>query len=148
MPDLETVNRGTNDVSLLLGLGDGSFRRQLRIRVGRTPVQLALEDVDGEGTIDLVTANRGSKSLTVMLNGADARQPIVCLVPRVARRTLAAARRLVTAAKCRLAPVRRKYSKRVRRGRVIAISPAPGTRLVADSPVTLLVSRGPKPALR
>ena len=142
--DIVSANRGTNDVSVLLGLPDGSFREQPRLRVGRTPIQLALEDLDGEGTLDLVTANRRSKSVTVMLNGADAPQPIVCLVPPAARRTVATARRMLEAARCRLGTIRRKYSKRVRRGRVIALIPVPGARLPADTAVTLLVSRGPR----
>ena len=142
--DIVSANRGTNDVSVLLGLPDGTFRRQFRVRVGRTPVQLALEDLDGEGTVDLVTANRRSKSVTVMLNGADAPQPIVCLVPRAARRTVATARLMLEAAHCRLGTIRRRYSKRVRRGRVIALAPVPGARLPADTAVTLLVSRGPR----
>lgn len=139
--DLVAANRGTNDVSVLLGELDGGFRPQFRVRVGRTPIGLALEDLDGLGTLDLVTANRRSKTVTVMLNGADAPQPAVCLVPGVARRKVAVAQRLVAAANCK-AMVRRKYSSRVKRGRVIAISPLPGTRLPPDSPVTLLVSRG------
>ena len=142
--DLTTANRGTNDVSVLPGTGEGQFREQVRFRVGRTPTRLAIDDLDGEGTLDLVTANRNSKSLTVMLNGADAPQPVVCLVPRVVRRTLAVARRLVGAANCTAGPVRRKYSKRLRRGRVIAVSPPPGTRLPTDGRVTLLVSKGRK----
>ena len=142
--DIATVNRGTNDVSVLLGTSDGGFRPQFRLRVGRTPVAFALEDLDGEGTPDLVTANRGSKTITVLLTGADAPQPIVCLVPGVARRKLAVARRLVGAANCKVARVRRKYSNRVRRDRVIAVTPLPGTRLPRDSSVTLLVSRGPR----
>jgi hypothetical protein len=142
--DIATANRGTNDVSVLLGIADGRFRPQVRIRVGRTPVRLALEDLDGGGRLDLITANRSSKSVTVMLNGADAPQPVVCLVPRVARRKLAVAQRLLTAANCHVARVRRKFSNRVKRGRVIAVSPLPGTLLPVDSSVTLLVSRGPK----
>jgi hypothetical protein len=147
-PDVETANSETNDVSILLGLGDGRLRPQVRIKVGRMPTKLAVDDLDGEGTPDLVTVNRRSKSLTVMLSGANARQPVVCLVPTVARRTLAVARRLAAAGHCTVASVRRKYSKRLRRGRVIAVDPRPGTRLPADSAVTLLVSRGPKPSLR
>jgi hypothetical protein len=142
--DLATVNRGTNDVSILTGFGDGRFGQQTRVRVGRTPVGVAVEDLDGEGTYDLATANRGSRSLTVMLNGADAPQPTVCRVPTVARRTLPAARRLVTAANCRIARVRRKFSRRVPRGQVIAVSPLAGTRLPVGSAVTVLVSRGPR----
>ena len=140
--DLVTANRGANDVSALLGLGDGQFQQQARVRVGRTPIGLGIDDLDADGTLDLVAANRGSKTVTVLLNGADAPQPVVCLVPGVARRTLATARRLVGAANCRVGSVRRKYSKRVRRGRVISVSPQPGPRAPVDTPVTLLVSRG------
>jgi FG-GAP-like repeat/PASTA domain len=142
--DLVTANRGANDVSILLGVGDGQFQQQSRLRVGRAPTGLAIADLDADGTLDLVIANRGSKTATVMLNGVDAPQPVVCLVPGVARRTLAVARRLVAAANCRVGSVRRKYSKRVRRGRVISVSPQPRTRAPVDTAVTLLVSKGRK----
>jgi hypothetical protein len=144
MSDIVTANRGTNDVSVLLGLDDGRFRQQFRVHVGRTPVDLVAEDLDGEGSVDLVTANRSSRSVTVLLQGADAPQPAVCLVPGVARRKLAVARRVVGAAHCHVARVRQRYSNRIRRGRVISVSPVPGTRLPVDSSVTLLVSRGPR----
>jgi hypothetical protein len=142
--DLVTANRGTNDVSVLLGLGDGRFGQQTRIRVGKAPVGLAIDDLDADGANDLVAANRLSKSVTILLNGVDAPQPVVCLVPGVARRTLAVARQLVEAANCKVAGVRRKYSARVRRGRVISVTPLPGTRHPVETAVTLLVSRGPK----
>jgi hypothetical protein len=145
MLDLVTANRGTNDVSILLGLGDGQFRPESRVRVGKGPVGMAIEDLDSLGSNDLVTANRLSKSVTVLLNGADAPQPVVCLVPAVARRKLAVARRLVGSAHCKVAALRRKYSRRVKKGRVISVSPVPGSRRPVDTPVTLLVSRGPKP---
>jgi hypothetical protein len=142
--DIVTANRGSNDISILRGVGDGTFEAQSRVKVGRTPSALGADDLDADGTTDLVVSNRGSKSVTVLLNGADAPQPTVCLVPRVVRRTLAVARRLLTRAHCTLAPARRKYSNRVKRGRVIAQRPLLGTRLPEASRVTLLVSRGPK----
>ena len=140
--DLVTANRGTNDISVLLASGNGQFGAQTRFRTGRTPTGLAADDLDGDGNLDLVTANRGSKSVNVLLYGADAPRPVVCLVPMVARRTLVKARQLVTGAKCKLGATRRKYSNRVRRGRVIAVTPPAGTRLPVDSTVTLLISRG------
>jgi hypothetical protein len=142
--DVVTANRGSNDISILEGVGDGTFQAQPRIKVGRTPTAIGSVDLDLDGTTDLVVSNQGSKSVTVLLNGADAPQPTVCLVPRVARRTLAAARRLLTRAHCTLAPLRRKYSNRVKRGRVIAQRQVPGTRLPERSRVSLLVSRGPR----
>jgi hypothetical protein len=143
--DLVTANRGTNDVSILLGREDGGFGSQTRVRVGKRPVAMAIDDLNSDGTSDLVTANRLSRSATVLLNGVDAPQPVICLVPRVAGRKLAVAQRLITAANCRMTHLRRKYSKRVRRGRVIAVTPLGGMRLPVGSAVALLVSRGPKP---
>lgn len=142
--DILTVNRGTNDVSILPGRGDGTFGAESRIRVGRAPSGLRAEDLNGDGINDLVVANGKSKSVFVLLNGLDAPQPTVCLVPRVARRKLAVARGIVTRAHCTVAAIRRKYSKRVRRNRVIAQSPVPGVRAPEGAPVTLIVSRGPR----
>jgi beta-lactam-binding protein with PASTA domain len=65
-------------------------------------------------------------------------------VPNVVRRTLQTARGIVARARCTVGSVRRKYSKRVRRGRVIAQVPVPRTRLPEGSRVALLVSRGPR----
>jgi hypothetical protein len=142
--DLVTANRGTNDLSILQGLDDGQFGSEERVKVGKAPVALAVEDLNADGLNDLATANRLSKSVTVLLNGADAPQPLVCLVPGVTRRTLAVARRLVAGAHCKVTSVRRKHSGRVRKGPVISISPVSGTRRPVDTSVTLLVSRGPK----
>ena len=143
--DIVTANRGTNDFSILAGIGNGRFQEESRVKVGKGPVDLAIEDLNADGLNDLVTANRAARSVTVLLNGADAPQPVVCLVPRVTRRTLAVARRLVAAAHCKVTSVRRAYSRRVKKGKVISLTPVPGARRPVDTPVTLLVSRGRKP---
>jgi hypothetical protein len=143
--DIVTANRGTNDVSILHGIGNGRFQAEERVKVGKGPVGLALEDLNADGLNDLVTANRQARSVPILLNGTDAPQPVVCLVPRVARRTLAVARRLVAAAHCKVASVPRTYSRRVKKGKVISVTPAPGARRPVDTPVTRLVSRGRKP---
>jgi FG-GAP-like repeat len=142
--DILTVNRGTNDVSVLAGRGDGAFAAETRIRVGRAPAALRADDLNGDGANDLVVANGVSKSVTVLLTGADAPQPTVCLVPRVVRRKLAVARGLVARAHCTVSRVQRKYSRRVRRNRVIAQAPVPGARAPEGTPVALVVSRGPR----
>lgn len=142
--DIVTANRGTNDISALIGSGNALYRPQTRFAVGRMPTALDLDDLDGDGNLDLVSGNKRSKSVSVLLYNANAPRPVVCLVPQVANRTLVRARRLVTDANCKLGPTRRSYSSRVRRGRVIAVSPVAGTRLPVDSTVTLLVSRGRK----
>ena len=70
--------------------------------------------------------------------------PVTCRVPNVRRKKLRAARSAITKAHCRVSKVRRKASKRIKRGRVISQSPKAGTRLPNRGKVNLVVSRGPK----
>ena len=120
------------------------LRPQTRIKVGRQARRPARDDLDGDG----LERPRDSKpalgqAVTVLLNGADAPQPVVCLVPRVARRKLVVARRLVGSAHCKVDSVRRRYSGRVRRGtRDRDSARLAGTRRPDRTPVSLLVSRG------
>jgi Divergent InlB B-repeat domain/PASTA domain len=66
-----------------------------------------------------------------------------CVVPALQRKTLAGARRALTSAHCRLAAVKHAYSRRVRRGRVVAQSPAAGRKLRNGGGVRVVISRGP-----
>jgi uncharacterized delta-60 repeat protein len=65
-----------------------------------------------------------------------------CIVPNVRRKTLRAARAGLTKAWCKVGTVRRTYSARVGKGRVISQRPAPRTRLAELAKVNLVVSRG------
>jgi hypothetical protein len=66
----------------------------------------------------------------------------LCRVPRVVGKPLSAARRLLAQRSCRTGRVARAYSKRVRRGRVVAQNRRPGARLAHGARVDLVVSRG------
>ena len=123
----------------------GTFQAETRIKVGKGPAGLAVDDLNGDGLNDLAVPNRLGKSVTVLLQDTDAPQPVVCTVPAVVRKKLARARRLVAAAHCKVGAVRRRYSARIRKGKVIAASPLPGTRRPVETAVTLLVSRGARP---
>lgn len=68
-----------------------------------------------------------------------------CRVPNVKGKTLAAARKALNRSHCTTGKVSRVNSKKVRKGRVIAQSPRPGTRLRNRGKVSLVVSRGRKP---
>jgi hypothetical protein len=67
-----------------------------------------------------------------------------CVVPKVKGKRLAAAKAAIVKARCRTGKIRRAYSKRVRKGRVISQRPAPGARMAVGSSVRLVVSRGPR----
>jgi uncharacterized protein YfaP (DUF2135 family) len=83
IPDLVTANLGNysndpGDVSLLLGNGDGSFQAAVSLAAGDGPHSIAVADVDGDTTPDLVVANRFSGDVSVLLgNGDGSFQPAV-----------------------------------------------------------------------
>ena len=72
-PDVATVvgltNVGDgNRVIVAIGNGDGTFSSILDYPVGGDPVSIELADLDGDGRQDLVVANKGSNSISVLLN--------------------------------------------------------------------------------
>ena len=71
-----------------------------------------------------------------------------CVVPNVKGRPLAAAKQALARASCTVGKLARKYSKKVKKGRVLSQAPAPGTRLGHLAHVNLVVSRGRKPGRR
>ena len=58
--DLAVANYGSNDVSILLGNGDGTFQSPVTYAVGSAPVALVTGDFTGDGRTDLAVANDGS----------------------------------------------------------------------------------------
>jgi hypothetical protein len=78
--DLLTANSynssGTVSVRLnggnALGGGTGTFSGGSDPAVGANPYSLAVGDVDGDGDLDLLTANSGSDNVSVRLNGGNA----------------------------------------------------------------------------
>jgi hypothetical protein len=80
-PDVVTANLAGNSVSVLRGNGDGTSQSAFDIPVtvvvnGQTlrnsaPVSVALGDFNGDGNLDIVTANSGTASVTVMAGNGD-----------------------------------------------------------------------------
>jgi List-Bact-rpt repeat protein len=68
-----------------------------------------------------------------------------CVVPRLKRRTLRAARIALGKGHCKLGRLRRSYTPRIARGRVFAQTPRAGARRRFRAKVNLVVSLGPKP---
>ena len=69
--DLATANANSDDVSVLLALGDGSFAEQARYPAGTAPRSITAGDFNGDGVIDLATANEDSGDVSVMLGMSD-----------------------------------------------------------------------------
>ena len=124
---------------MLLNRGDGSFQGKLDYRTGRFPNSVAIGDLNGDGKLDLATANLAVNTVSVLLNA-----PGLCTVQNVKGKTLPAAKRTIARANCRVGKIRRAYSKNVKRGRVISEKPKPGTVLPNSGKVNLVVSRGRK----
>ena len=61
------VGLNSSRVSLLLGSGNGRFQAPQQFVAGLGSNSVALMDVNGDGKIDIVTANRSSDDFSVLL---------------------------------------------------------------------------------
>ena len=68
--------------------------------------------------------------------------PTSCLVPGLKGKTLAAARNVFARTACSLGPIRRAFSTKIRKGRVVSQRPKPGAELPSGASVKIVVSRG------
>jgi len=69
--DMVSANAGSNDVSVLLGTGNGSFGAKSDFAVGTSPKGVALGDMNGDGIADIVAVNAGSNNVSVLLGTGD-----------------------------------------------------------------------------
>ena len=58
-------------MNVCLGNGNGTFQQQQTFSTGSNPRSVAVADVNGDGWPDLVVANRGSNTLSVLLGNGD-----------------------------------------------------------------------------
>jgi len=65
--DLAVSNRGTDDVSILLGLGNGSFGAASSFAARTGPNGVAIGDYNGDGRPDLAVTNGGTHDVSILL---------------------------------------------------------------------------------
>src|SRR6266581_6915083 len=69
--DLAVTDYSNNNVSVLLGNGDGTFQAPRTFPVGIHPAQVAVGDFNGDGKPDLVVSNYDSNTISVLLGNGD-----------------------------------------------------------------------------
>jgi hypothetical protein len=69
--DLAVANEFSNNVSVLLGNGDGTFQYAPNFAVGTGPVSLAMGDFNGDGKPDLAVVNQNGYSVSIFLGNGD-----------------------------------------------------------------------------
>src|ERR1700674_50234 len=72
--DLAVANGGAesgNSVSVLLGKGDGTFQPKADYAVGYDPRAITAADLNGDGSMDIATADYVSGTTSVLLNKGD-----------------------------------------------------------------------------
>ncbi|MGE5407824.1 MAG: FG-GAP repeat domain-containing protein [Syntrophothermus sp.] len=78
LPDVAVANAGSNDVSVLLGKGDGRLSAAATFAVGAEPRSVAVGDFNSDGRPDLATADFGGDSVSILLGRGDGsfRRPV------------------------------------------------------------------------
>ena len=74
--DLAIVNQATNNLTILLGKGDGTFTEAngspISSGIGNGPVAIAAGDLNGDAKSDLAVVNQTDNTVSVLLNNGDA----------------------------------------------------------------------------
>jgi len=69
--DLATANEGSNNVSVLINSGNGTYRPATNFSAGSDPVCILVGDFNGDGKLDIVVLNRVPSTLSVLLGNGD-----------------------------------------------------------------------------
>jgi len=77
-PDIVTANNNTNNVSVLINKGAGTFPTAAQYVVDTAPSAIAVSDISGDGKPDIATANSQANTVSVLINsGAGTYKPKV-----------------------------------------------------------------------
>jgi hypothetical protein len=69
--DIVTANAGTNNISVLLNKGDGTFGTPRTFDTPTHPTSIAIGDLNGDERQDIVTANYATNNVSVLLGNGD-----------------------------------------------------------------------------
>src|SRR5207244_170070 len=69
-PDMVVANANSNDISVFLGNGDGTFRPRGRYSVTAGPKSVVLADFNGDGNLDIAVAC-GYLTISLLLGNGD-----------------------------------------------------------------------------
>ena len=75
VPDLVVANEGSNNVAVLLGNGDGTFRAAQFFPVGINPVWVVVGGFNGNRVQDLAVPNINANNISVLLGNGDGTFP-------------------------------------------------------------------------
>lgn len=70
-PDIVVAVSGSDEVTILPGIGDGTFGTAIHVPAGIDPRDVILADVDGTLGLDIIAANFSGSTATVLLNNGD-----------------------------------------------------------------------------
>lgn len=65
--DIAAINNTSNNVSILLGVGTGSFLTAVNYTVGSGPSSVVADDFNNDNHIDLAVSNYNSNNITILL---------------------------------------------------------------------------------
>lgn len=68
MDDLVVADREGDQLSIMFGKRDGTFKSELRLDTGPGPDEVLAIDVDGDGDFDLATMNSDGDGITILYN--------------------------------------------------------------------------------
>jgi hypothetical protein len=66
-----TRNSNTNDISILMNKGDGTFFDEIRYSAGEYPNQLVATDLNNDSFLDILVQNNNSTDISILINNKD-----------------------------------------------------------------------------
>jgi hypothetical protein len=69
--DIVTANFGSDNISIFLGKGDGTFNTAINAATGTKPISIATGDFNSDGKIDLAITNLSDDNISIFLGNGD-----------------------------------------------------------------------------